>query len=79
MNENIKKLIRFLKRQGIYNKYVEEVKKAGLPTIDATLTFCEGGPEDLLLYSFYWENTADGGQYWANIDKEWGKFLKNNK
>ena len=78
MDDNIKKLIRFLKQKRIFNKYVEEVKKAGIPTIDSTLVFCDTGPQDLLLYSFFWDKSADGEKYWAEIDNEWNEYLKKN-
>lgn len=75
MEENIKKLIRFLKQHNLFTKYVEEVKRAGISTIDATLSLCEGGPEDLLLYAFYWDKTQDGAEFWAKVDDNWKKFI----
>ena len=79
MDETIKKFIRFLKLRKIYMKYVNEVKRAGLKKIDSTLSLCDSGPEDFVLYAFYWDRTEDGSDFWANIDVEWNKYLKENK
>lgn len=79
MNEDIKKLMRFLKERNLFNKYVNEVKRAEIPSLTATLEFNEGGPEDLLLYSFYWDRTEDGAEFWEKVDYEWSQYIKNGK
>lgn len=34
--------------------------------------------EDLIAMAFYWDNTAEGSDFWTNISHKWVRFLELN-
>ena len=74
MDEKILKLVRYLKGRGLYAQFVANIKKFGSKTMDATMKECED-IHDLLLYSFDWEKTPEGADYWEHVDLEWCEYL----
>ena len=78
MNEDIKKLIRFLKEIGVYKVFIEETKHFKCVTIYDTMKYCDTGISDLLLYAFPFDKTIKGFDFWENINYRWRNYLKTN-
>ena len=78
MNKNIQQFIRFLKENGVYQKYKiafnldENNKKESLDlftflAMNSMNTFISG--------AFWWDGTDDKFSYWSSFDYQWRQLL----
>lgn len=61
----IGKLYKFLKKKGIYDKFVKECKRQKAYKGNTEIT-----------RSFAWYNSELGADYWYNVDREFSYYLQ---
>lgn len=89
LGKNIQKFKRFLKEKGIYALYFREVKnnKHHSSTINclfngdikAFLKHYDKDPGAIIDKSLYWTETANGHEFWGEIEYEFYGYLRNGK
>ena len=71
-----KKFIRFLKQNNAYEQFMFAFRKQNALRNKKGLYFknySNAEPLKYVDYAFVWDNTKEGWEYWANLDKEWKK------
>lgn len=53
--------------------YLQELEAAGRPGLKKV--FKTHGARQVLLGSFFWENSEQGHGYWSNLNQAWQKYL----
>ena len=71
-----RKFIRFLKQNNAYEQFMFNFRKQNPLCNNKELYFKSYSNADTLKYvdyAFVWDNTKEGWEYWANLDKKWKK------
>ena len=79
-----KKFLRFLKEEGAYQLYIDNLYKSH-PTTD--LDFWKFGLKKIfnekekcaeaIFYAFYWADTRQGCYFWSKLNNKWKDKLRN--
>ena len=84
----IRTLVRFLRENGIYFKYQNEIYKYGVFHYYNEFDLCKlikkiggtysDGHIGVITGTFSWSNTKDGRKYWSDILDSWKDYYNNN-
>lgn len=64
-------LILFLKKNKVYLKYIKYAMNPNWITDHITSQFIA---EEIINFSFYWEDTPEGHEFWSNLNQEYKVF-----
>lgn len=83
INKLYKIFISFLKRKGCYEAFKDYYynKEKEIPNYHDNLSlkqYINEEMDDVIMFSFYWDNTSEGWDYWDKIDDDWRELVNEN-
>ena len=71
-------LYRFLRKEGVVQKFSRNVKNGGYGDLESVLTY-DGDNKDVIARAFSWTDSPEQHHFWSAINSKYEKFCDNEK